>query len=256
MRTAYWTYVCALLSCLYTQFIILKWTCNANCEELPERANQLLADIKNFTKTLITCRLVLLFYQNGCILTEEGDMTTFSCYTTSTHFEIIKNKCFFTEYSQIKKKVHFPYLEITILVLGQTVEQYGTLMVQSTILMGHIVRRISMVTTHLWKCRSFTNVTGPGTCTEDKKKKLYNFLSTQLSFEIASTLHHRHDALNEDVYQLYYLHSGYLHSAWYYHAKQKFSAFLESFPLNFIQSITTAFVGILNTVWMNNHCVE
>jgi hypothetical protein len=41
------------------------------------------------------------------------------------------------EYSQIKKKVNFPYVEITIPVFGQTVEQYGTLLVQSTILIGH-----------------------------------------------------------------------------------------------------------------------
>jgi hypothetical protein len=61
-------------------------------------------------------------------------------------FEIIKNKYFFMQYSQTKKKNPFPYRETTILVLGQTVELYGTLMVQSTILMGHTVSRISMVT--------------------------------------------------------------------------------------------------------------
>lgn len=47
-----------------------------------------------------------------------------------------------------KNKFIFPYLLITFPVLGETVEQYGTLMVQSTILMGHIVRRISTVTKH------------------------------------------------------------------------------------------------------------
>lgn len=41
----------------------------------------------------------------------------------------------------------------------------------------------------------------------------------------------------------------------YYLVTQKFSALLEIFPLNFIESITTAFVGYFKYS-LNTHCVD